>query len=126
MSYRPQQPEGLERLDCVGEWLSDQSRHTPCPAAGRKKSVRTPRIEVKDDGRAGAALDSRAPGLVADHRADLDWLINLDSEAGVANYVVRRDHIQSHDLRNNRLACERGAADDQAKGPGDRDNGGDP
>jgi hypothetical protein len=85
-----------------------------------------PRIEVKYDGRAGAALSSRAAGLVADNRVHLDWLINLDSEAGVVNYVVRRDHIQSHDLRNNRLACERGAADNAAKNPGDRDNGGDP
>jgi hypothetical protein len=87
--------------------------------------VRT-RIEVKHNRSALAALTPRGAGLVADHCADLDWLINLDSETGVANVVVRRDHVQSHDVRNNRLACGRGAADDQAKGPGDRDNSGDP
>jgi hypothetical protein len=64
--------------------------------------------------------------LIADHRVHLNWLINLHSEAGVVNRVIRPDHVQSNDVRNNRLACGSGAADDQAKGAGHRNNGGDP
>jgi hypothetical protein len=48
-----------------------------------------PRIEVKCNGRAGAAAGSRAAGLVADDRVQLDWLIDLDSEAGLVYCVVR-------------------------------------
>jgi hypothetical protein len=83
-----------------------------------------PRIEVKYNGRTGAAVGSRTAGLVADNRFHLGRLINLDGEAGVVNCVVRRDYVQSHNVGHNRPTCGRGAAENQAKGSGDRENGG--
>jgi hypothetical protein len=46
---------------------------------------------------------------------------DLDGEARFVNCVVRPDHIQSHDVRNNRLA-RGGRAADAAKGDGHHDD----